>query len=141
MVTDFCEGGDLQIFSSDKLKRGVFDEQEVKPLATKLAQGLQYLHRHQIIHRDIKPENILINESRGLSHPVITDFGFAKVLPDGKHCLSVCGTKGYIAPEIFSGEPYGFPVDIWAFGVLIYGLVFDQLPYPYADIPISTDKL
>ena len=83
MVTDFCEGGDLQIYSSQKLKRGVFEEQEVKPLAKKLAQGLQYLHRQQIIHRDIKPENILIYESRGFSHPVITDFGFAKVIPNG----------------------------------------------------------
>ena len=134
MVTEFCQGGDLQIFNSKRSKRGILAEKEVKRLAVKLAQGIQYLHNHDIVHRDIKPENILIDEKKGLGQPVITDFGFAKVIPNGKKCNSICGTKGYIAPEIYRGEPYGFPCDIWAFGVLLYGLVSDQLPFPYADI-------
>lgn len=103
MVTEFCDGGDLQIFNSKNSKQGIFSESDVKTLALKLAQGLKYLHSQEIVHRDIKPENILIDENRGLSHPVITDFGFAKVIPNGQKCVSICGTKGYIAPEIFKG--------------------------------------
>ena len=100
-----------------------------------LISALYYCHEvKSLSHRDIKPENILIDAEIGLGKPVITDFGFAKVIPNGKKCNSICGTKGYIAPEIYLGEPYGFPCDIWAFGVLLYGLVSDQLPFPYADI-------
>ena len=32
-------------------------------------------------------------------------------------------------------------MDIWAFGVLLFGLVSDQLPFPYADIQISASNL
>ena len=59
MVTEFCDGGDLQIFNSKNSKQGIFSESDVKTLALKLAQGLQYLHSQEIVHRDIKPENIL----------------------------------------------------------------------------------
>ena len=83
MITEFCDGGDLQILNSQNSNRGIFSENDIKPLALKLAQGLQYLHSQEIVHRDIKPENILIDERMGLSHPVITDFGFAKVIPNG----------------------------------------------------------
>ena len=84
MVTEFCHGGDLQIYNSRRSKQGVLEESEVKVLALQLAKGLQYLHRQSIVHRDIKPENILIDEEKGFAQPVITDFGFAKVISNGK---------------------------------------------------------
>ena len=31
-----------------------------------------------------------------------------------------CGTPKYMAPEILRKEPYDFPVDIWAWGVLMF---------------------
>ena len=32
-------------------------------------------------------------------------------------------------------------MDIWVFGVLLYGLISDQLPFPYADIQIQASNL
>ena len=39
------------------------------------------------------------------------------------------GTFGYRAPEMLEGKGYGVEVDWWAYGVLIYKLLFGKLPY------------
>jgi serine/threonine protein kinase len=33
------------------------------------------------------------------------------------------GTPAYTPPEVFTGQPYGCEVDLWAFGVMLYELV------------------
>lgn len=44
-------------------------------------EGVDYIHSCSIVHRDLKPENILLDDSLNVK---ITDFGFAKLLPDGE---------------------------------------------------------
>ena len=39
----------------------------------------QYMHGMGVVHRDLKPENILLAAD---GHLKITDFGFAKFVPD-----------------------------------------------------------
>ena len=52
-----------------------------------------------------------------------------------------CGTKGYMAPEILSGEPYSLPADIWAFGTLLYALVSSKLPFPVLEENMTKDNI
>ena len=40
-----------------------------------------------------------------------------------------CGTPNYIAPEILQGEAYGFSVDWWALGVLMYEMMAGRSPF------------
>jgi serine/threonine protein kinase len=35
----------------------------------------------------------------------------------------------YIAPEILRGEEYGFSVDFWALGVLMYEMMCGRCPF------------
>jgi serine/threonine protein kinase len=59
---------------------------------------------------------------------VIADFGLSRIAdPDAKQTLSV-GTPFHMAPELMSEDgKYSFPVDVYAFGVLLYSFFADPL--------------
>ena len=51
----------------------------------------------------------------------IIDFGISQILHFSfGEIKGIAGTPQYMAPEIASKKPYGFPVDIWSLGVTLY---------------------
>ena len=64
----------------------------------------------------------------------IIDFGLSKTI-DGTQAQmdTFFGTEPYMAPEIlvasYIGGEYDLKIDVWAFGVLTYFLVFRTLPF------------
>jgi serine/threonine protein kinase/TolB-like protein/Flp pilus assembly protein TadD len=50
---------------------------------------------------------------------------------------SVAGTLTHIAPEVFRGEPIDARIDIWALGVMLYGIACGRLPFK-GNSPFST---
>jgi calcium-dependent protein kinase len=58
----------------------------------------------------------------------LIDFGLSYVKRKGEHANEIAGTPFYMAPEIIKGD-YGFEVDIWSLGVLLYILVSGYLPF------------
>jgi serine/threonine protein kinase len=94
-----------------------------------IAAGLGYLHSKNILHRDVKPANILLDSDY---HPKIADFGFAKLIPPEEHIKMTMGkgTPLYMAPEINKGaDDYGFPVDVYAFGMMAYVVLTEKIPF------------
>ena len=49
----------------------------------------------------------------------------------------LCGTRGYVAPEMLKCLPYSFPVDIWSFGVMLYALRIGEFPFPELIVKLS----
>lgn len=49
------------------------------------------------------------------------DFGLATMNDaDFRENKALCGTPNYIAPEVIEKKDYGFEVDVWATGVMMY---------------------
>ncbi|RWW15919.1 hypothetical protein GW17_00020230 [Ensete ventricosum] len=49
--------------------------------------------------------------------------------PVGARSFSFVGTHEYVAPEVASGRPHGSAVDWWAYGILLYELLFGRTPF------------
>ena len=86
--------------------------------------ALEYFHNHNIIYRNLKPENILINKNGYIK---ITDFELVKKIEDRTYTL--CGTPGYMAPEIILNTGYSMGVDWWAVGILLYEMICGVDPF------------
>jgi serine/threonine protein kinase len=84
-----------------------------------IASGMMFMHEHRLIHRDLKPANVLLDDR---FEPKIADFGLSKFVEPGQTLYQSIpsGTALFMAPEIFSDEPYDFKVDVYAFGILMY---------------------
>merc|ERR1712137_1343351 len=125
-VTDFLPGGDLFHHLSRRKGRG-FHPQVVRFFTAELVLALEHLHQCGVIYRDLKLENVLLDE---LGHICLADFGLSKfLLGDEEKAHTICGSKGYLAPEIIRGEPYSFEVDWFSLGVMIYGLISTNNPF------------
>ncbi|KAF7731832.1 camp-dependent protein kinase catalytic subunit [Apophysomyces ossiformis] len=125
MVMDFVPGGELFSYLR-KTKR--FPNDVARFYSAEVLLALVYLHKHSIVYRDLKPENLLLDTT---GHIKITDFGFAKRIPEDI-TYTLCGTPDYLAPEIIQSKGYSKAVDFWALGVLIYEMLAGHAPF-YAD--------
>lgn len=65
--------------------------------------ALNILQNNSIIYRDLKPDNVMIDRD---GHVKLIDFGFAKILEQKNdfRTFTNCGTIGYTAPEVISGQ-------------------------------------
>ncbi|KAH7043006.1 camp-dependent protein kinase 5 [Linnemannia elongata] len=122
MVMDYVVGGEL--FSVLR-KSQRFPEHVARFYTCEVLLALEYLHSHAVIYRDLKPENLLLDS---MGHIKITDFGFAKHVPQNM-TWTLCGTPDYLAPEIIQSKGYGKAVDWWSMGVLMFEMCAGFPPF------------
>uniref|UniRef100_A0A8C2E6T6 phosphorylase kinase n=1 Tax=Cyprinus carpio TaxID=7962 RepID=A0A8C2E6T6_CYPCA len=121
--------GELFDYLTEKV---TLSEKETRKIMRSLLEVIQFLHSQNIVHRDLKPENILLDDNMNIK---LTDFGFAVQITPGQKLNEVCGTPGYLAPEIIecSMDPhhqgYGTAVDLWSAGVIMYTLLAGSPPF------------
>lgn len=93
-----------------------------------ICEALDYAHSQKIVHRDLKPSNILLDEERG---PLLTDFGFARLMGDNSVSMSlsggILGTPAYIAPEVWEMDTAEIPADIYALGCIVYEMLTGEI--------------
>lgn len=94
--------------------------------------AVQFCHQNNIVHRDIKLDNILLSvDNEGKVFDVkLADFGKAIWLDDDDELRGMCGTIGYMAPEMLTkAQNYGKEIDNWCMGVCLYALVCGTMPF------------
>ncbi|KZP21322.1 Pkinase-domain-containing protein [Athelia psychrophila] len=125
---DLCTGGEL--FDSICAK-GHYYEADAAALIRTIFESVVYIHDCGIVHRDLKPENLIFRTKAPDADIMIADFGLSRVMDESKLSMltEVCGTPGYMAPEIFKKTGHGKPVDVWAMGVIVYFLLAGYTPF------------
>lgn len=121
-------------------------DQQIGMWLFQFCEAMEYAHlRGVVAHRDIKPDNVLVVDGFMLK---ISDFGLASALDGASRTNSpnvagarpsvrrldgtqICGTPGYMAPEILRAEGSGVASDLYSFGVMLWQIAAGTTDLPY----------
>jgi Tol biopolymer transport system component len=130
LVSELLDGESLRV----ALDRGVLPQRKTIEYGVQIAHGLAAAHEKGIVHRDLKPENIFVTKDGRIK---ILDFGLAKLAqtagatPEeltltGLQTAAgvIMGTASYMAPEQVRGENADARTDIFAFGTVLFEMLF-----------------
>lgn len=103
----------------------------VRAIVEQLAQGLQALHRREMLHQDLRPENVMID---GQGTVKLIDLATVHVAGlDEMHGYAaadlVPGALQYAAPEYLLGQGGSPQSDLFSLAVVTYRMLGGQLPY------------
>ncbi|MEV7129071.1 serine/threonine-protein kinase [Streptomyces sp. NPDC093260] len=128
LVMDLVDGPDLHRHLREN---GPFTPVAAALLTAQICDALAASHADGVVHRDLKPANVLLKQDSGQLHPMLTDFGIARLAdsPGLTRTHEFVGTPAYVAPESAEGRPQTSAVDIYGAGILLYELVTGRPPF------------
>ncbi|PFH36478.1 CAM kinase, SNF1/AMK1 family ToxPK1 [Besnoitia besnoiti] len=129
-IMEYATNGELRDYVS---KRTRLKEDEARQFFEQIIKGVHYCHSKNIVHRDLKLENILLDEGNQCK---IADFGLSHFVVDSHATVTEGGTQAYLAPEVWNGQSKNsspFQLDVWALGVILFGMTHGRLPFERPD--------
>ncbi len=127
IVMEFLEG---QTLAEVLAALRPLPEKDAVSIASRVCEGLEYLHKHNVVHRDLKPQNIMLCEDGSVR---LMDFGIAKA-ERAKRLTWVgfsptLGTPDYMAPEQVKGRRGDERTDIYSLGAILYEMTTGSAPF------------
>ncbi|KAF9395170.1 hypothetical protein CPC16_009107 [Podila verticillata] len=110
----------------------------VRKTVQQILTGLAAVHAKNIVHLDINPSNLMMTHDR--KEIVIIDFGLSmtvdRSLGAKANQVPVCGTTGYIAPEVmnphfYDGDEHGTDptlADLYSLGIVLGEMLEPYIP-------------
>ncbi|KAL0213505.1 hypothetical protein RCL1_007131 [Eukaryota sp. TZLM3-RCL] len=135
-VLEYADGGSL-MKDQDVGQRKPISSNTLKLISNHVASGLLYLHQNGIVHHDIKPSNLLVCRENSGPRIVISDFSISTFIDHQDSSLR--GSPLFLAPECIdfraSEATKNNPaIDVYAFGVSLYLLIFGSSPFPFSNV-------
>jgi len=134
---DYADGSDLATVLREHRRAGrPLDVARCLELTVGMLAALAYLEPLGLHHRDIKPANVLLTAT---GRPLLSDFGLARLrsltrlTTDGE----ALGTVKYMPPEQLAGLDYDERGDLYQVGLVLYELLYGDLPFATADTPYA----
>ena len=125
LILEYINGGDLfQTYP----RNHVFPHLKLRSLAKQLLEGVNEMSSRSYLHRDLKPSNIFIQNNSDLREiPAdlddivikIGDLGLTSKYDDVLSSV-LCGTPGYIAPEVLKNSEFHPNSDMFSVGCILY---------------------
>ncbi|EXX69763.1 uncharacterized protein OCT59_028463 [Rhizophagus irregularis] len=109
-------------------------------IALEICRGLIFLQHVDILHHDLRCENILMTESL---EPKIYNFELARSF-DWKTTTmdqTIGDILRWMAPEKLNNKPYTTQCEIFSFGMLLWELTFEKVPYQGWEIERIVDHV
>ena len=134
IVMELCDTDldELLKFQYRKNNKG-FNELQLWMILNQLNKIVQKMRENNIIHRDLKLKNIMVKKDQNVEIigfiVKLSDFGFSKQLNDGDLTGTCLGSPATQAPEVKFEQKYNKKADLWSIGVMIYQLLFNNLPF------------
>ena len=110
-------------------KVGCLTVRECRFVVSGVVRCLQVLHENRICVRDLKPESIVVRKDAKI---LVSKLCASKYLEEGNHqfkCHTMVGTPHYMSVEMIKREEYGFAVDVWSLGIILYEMMTGVVPF------------
>lgn len=125
IVLEYVDGPDLKWYTGNR----AWNLQERLVVTAQICNGLGFIHESGCMHHDLKPANVLFTRKGQVK---LCDFSLAS----GGGLLSIFEgglveqvTPMYVAPEIIRKKKATKLSDMYSFGVLLYLLFTEKVPY------------
>ena len=133
LVLELCEQS-LQKYT-DRTNVETLDEQALLEILRQISEGLQHLHRNNVVHMDIKPGNILVKCDGAGERFLLGDFGLATIAKAGQEIQE--GDTRFMPPELLQFECSSIELqrsDIFSLGATMLSLALGR------DLPKNGSK-
>lgn len=122
LITEYIEGKSINelLFNNNR---------EKVLLILKIIDAVKVLHKYNIVHCDLKPSNIIIDVNNNIK---IIDFGISSY--NNSNYFKGSGTLKYCSKNQILKDDIDFKTDIYSLGIILYELIFDNIPFDVNNI-------